>query len=176
MSCIDYPTGTTVAADAVATMSRYVQFDTTNPPGNEMAAAQWLRGPDRGPGHHPGRHNPRAGARPGLVVARIPGSEPLKPLIVNHHMDVVAANPTQWTQPPFSGAVADGFVWDGARWITRGWASSISWPWTRCSRRASDSVARRLPGRSGRGDGRRPGHALAGGAPRTGAGSRMGLG
>jgi acetylornithine deacetylase/succinyl-diaminopimelate desuccinylase-like protein len=28
--------------DAVATMSRYVQFDTTNPPGNEMPAAEWL--------------------------------------------------------------------------------------------------------------------------------------
>ncbi len=29
--------------DAVATMSRYVQFDTTNPPGNELPAAEWLR-------------------------------------------------------------------------------------------------------------------------------------
>jgi hypothetical protein len=29
--------------DAVATSSRYIQFDTTNPPGNEMQAAQWFR-------------------------------------------------------------------------------------------------------------------------------------
>ena len=28
--------------DAAATLSRYVQFDTTNPPGNEMPAALWL--------------------------------------------------------------------------------------------------------------------------------------
>jgi acetylornithine deacetylase/succinyl-diaminopimelate desuccinylase-like protein len=32
-----------IQADAVATMSRYVQFDTTNPPGNELPAAEWLR-------------------------------------------------------------------------------------------------------------------------------------
>ena len=47
----------------------------------------------------------------GLVVARIPGSEPLKPLVINHHIDVVAADPAVWTQPPFSGALADGYVW-----------------------------------------------------------------
>lgn len=29
--------------DAVATLSRYVQFDTTNPPGNERGAAEWLK-------------------------------------------------------------------------------------------------------------------------------------
>ncbi len=29
--------------DAMATLSRYVQFDTTSPPGNEMPAALWLR-------------------------------------------------------------------------------------------------------------------------------------
>ena len=32
-----------IVKDAVATLSRYVQFDTTNPPGNEMPAARWLR-------------------------------------------------------------------------------------------------------------------------------------
>ena len=54
-------------------------------------------------------HEPAPGR--GLVLARIPGSEPLRPLLINHHMDVVAADPAQWTHPPFSGAVADGFVW-----------------------------------------------------------------
>ena len=32
-----------VGSDAAATLSRYVQFNTTNPPGAEMAAAHWLR-------------------------------------------------------------------------------------------------------------------------------------
>ena len=33
---------TAIWEDAVATLSRYIQFDTTNPPGNEMEAARWL--------------------------------------------------------------------------------------------------------------------------------------
>ncbi len=100
-----------VRADAAATLSRYIQFDTTNPPGNEMPAAEWLRDQliGRGIMRDVTLHEPAAGR--GLVLARIPGSEPLKPLLLNHHMDVVAADPAQWTHPPFSGAVADGFVW-----------------------------------------------------------------
>jgi acetylornithine deacetylase/succinyl-diaminopimelate desuccinylase-like protein len=98
-------------ADAVATMSRYVQFDTTNPPGDEMPAAVWLRDQiiSRGITQDVTIYEPAPGR--GLLVARIPGSDPLKPLLINHHMDVVPADPTQWTHPPFSGAAADGFVW-----------------------------------------------------------------
>lgn len=100
-----------IQADAVATMSRYVQFDTTNPPGNELPAAEWLRDQlrDRGITRDVTIHEPAAGR--GLVVGRIAGNAPLKPLLINHHIDVVGADPAQWTHPPFSGAVAEGFVW-----------------------------------------------------------------
>jgi len=98
-------------ADAVDTLSRYVQFDTTNPPGNELPAAEWLRDElvRRGIVQEVALYEPAPGR--GLLLARIPGSEPLKPLILNHHIDVVAADPGQWTHPPFGGVVADGFVW-----------------------------------------------------------------
>lgn len=101
----------TLRADAVATMARYVQFDTTNPPGQELAAAAWLRDQltSRGITRDVTIHEPTPGR--GLVLARVPGRERLKPLLINHHIDVVAADPAQWTHPPFSGAVADGFVW-----------------------------------------------------------------
>ena len=101
----------TLRQDAVATMSRYVQFDTTNPPGNEMPAAQWLRDQlvQRGITQDVTVHETTHGR--GLVLARIPGSQPQKPLLINHHIDVVAADPSQWTHPPFSGAIAEGFVW-----------------------------------------------------------------
>jgi len=101
----------TLRQDAVATMSRYVQFDTTNPPGNEMPAAQWLRDQliQRGITQDVTVHETAHGR--GLVLARIPGSQQQKPLLINHHMDVVAADPSHWTHPPFSGAIADGFVW-----------------------------------------------------------------
>ncbi len=101
----------TVGRDAMAALSRYIQFDTTNPPGNELAAGHWLAGQlrSRNITGDVTVHEPVAGR--GLVLARIPGSEPLRPLLINHHMDVVAADPAAWTHPPFSGAIADGFVW-----------------------------------------------------------------
>ncbi len=109
-----------IMEDAVATMSRYVQFDTTNPPGNEMPAAQWVRYQltSRKITSDITIHEPVSGR--GLVVARIAGSEALKPLMINHHMDVVAADPSQWTHPPFSGMVADGFVWGRGTLDTKG--------------------------------------------------------
>lgn len=106
--------------DAVATMSRYVQFDTTNPPGNELPAAEWLRDQiiQRRITRDVTVHEPFPGR--GLVIARIPGAEPLKPLMINHHMDVVAADPSQWTHPPFGGVIADGFVWGRGTLDTKG--------------------------------------------------------
>ncbi len=106
--------------DAAATMSRYVQFDTTNPPGNEMAAALWLRDEivQRGVTQDVTVYEPAPGR--GLVVARIRGSERLRPLLINHHMDVVAADPARWTHAPFSGDVADGFVWGRGTLDTKG--------------------------------------------------------
>ncbi|MGB9722460.1 MAG: M20/M25/M40 family metallo-hydrolase [Chloroflexia bacterium] len=99
-----------LGTDAAVTLSRYVQFDTTNPPGNELPAAEWLRdelvrrGISEVTLYEPAPNR-------GLLIARIPGSEPLKPLLLNHHMDVVAADPDRWTHPPFAGIVSDGFVW-----------------------------------------------------------------
>jgi len=109
-----------IMEDAVATMSHYVQFDTTNPPGNEMPAALWIRDQivDRKITSDIRIHEPLPGR--GLVVARIAGSENLKPLMINHHIDVVAADSSQWSQPPFSGKVADGFVWGRGTLDTKG--------------------------------------------------------
>lgn len=109
-----------ITEDAVTTMSRYVQFDTTNPPGNEMQAALWLRDQlvSRKITSNIKIHEPVAGR--GLVVARISGTENLKPLMINHHIDVVAADSSKWTHPPFSGKVADGFVWGRGTLDTKG--------------------------------------------------------
>ena len=97
--------------DAVATMSRYVQFDTTNPPGNEMDAAEWLADEleRRGITRDVTVFEPAPGR--GLVVGHIEGTEPLKPLVLNHHIDVVPADAAQWCHPPFGGVVDNGYVW-----------------------------------------------------------------
>ncbi|MBH1938270.1 M20/M25/M40 family metallo-hydrolase [Streptomyces sp. AV19] len=46
------------------------------------------------------------------VVARIPGADPAAPaLLVHGHLDVVPAEPADWSVHPFSGEVRDGLVW-----------------------------------------------------------------
>jgi len=46
------------------------------------------------------------------VVVRLPGADPARPgLLVHGHLDVVPAEPADWSVPPFSGEVVDGWLW-----------------------------------------------------------------
>jgi acetylornithine deacetylase/succinyl-diaminopimelate desuccinylase-like protein len=46
------------------------------------------------------------------VVARIEGANPEKPALVVHgHLDVVPADPANWTVDPFEGVIKDGMLW-----------------------------------------------------------------
>ncbi len=48
----------------------------------------------------------------GSVGCRLAGSDPTRgALLIHGHVDVVPANPAEWTVDPFSGAVRDGYVW-----------------------------------------------------------------
>jgi acetylornithine deacetylase/succinyl-diaminopimelate desuccinylase-like protein len=94
---------------AVALLSRYVQIDTTNPPGNELKAAQFLKSILDREGIEarilesaPGRAN---------IYARLRGDGSKKAVVLMHHMDVVPADAKLWRVPPFSGAVKDGVIW-----------------------------------------------------------------
>jgi acetylornithine deacetylase/succinyl-diaminopimelate desuccinylase-like protein len=86
-----------------------IRINTTNPPGNETAAAKYLAermgeegfkcelfesAPDRG-----------------SVVARLKGTGEKPSLLLLSHLDVVAANAGEWSVDPFGGVVKDGFVW-----------------------------------------------------------------
>ena len=35
----------------------------------------------------------------------------LEPVMLMAHQDVVSADPTEWTYPPFDGVITDGFIW-----------------------------------------------------------------
>ncbi len=40
------------------------------------------------------------------------GTRPdLEPVMLMAHQDVVSADPTEWTHPPFEGKIVDGFIW-----------------------------------------------------------------
>jgi acetylornithine deacetylase/succinyl-diaminopimelate desuccinylase-like protein len=46
------------------------------------------------------------------VLLRVPGTDPTLPgLLVHGHLDVVPAEPEQWSGDPFAGLVRDGYVW-----------------------------------------------------------------
>ncbi|MFD7854030.1 M20/M25/M40 family metallo-hydrolase [Streptomyces microflavus] len=102
------------ALDEVVTFtSGLIRIDTTNRGGGdcrERPAAEYVAERLAAAGTEPtllertpGRTN---------VVARIPGTDPsADALLVHGHLDVVPAEPSDWSVHPFSGEVRDGVVW-----------------------------------------------------------------
>jgi len=98
--------------ETVKAMREYLAINTTNPPGNELATAKWLKAFLAKEGIEaeildtaelgPGRAN---------LYARLKGNGSKKAVALVHHMDVVPANAATWKVPPFSGALVDGEVW-----------------------------------------------------------------
>jgi acetylornithine deacetylase/succinyl-diaminopimelate desuccinylase-like protein len=89
-------------------LQRLIRVDTTNPPGNETAAAGLLREYLEASGvaceliaKVPERAN---------LVARLPGGDGPS-LLLLAHTDVVLADPVEWSVPPFSGELREGEVW-----------------------------------------------------------------
>jgi len=92
--------------ETVKLMGEYLRIDTSNPPGNELAAAEFFhRLFDQA-----GIQNtvyPYAPSRAD-IYAVIKGDGTLRPLIMLNHMDVVQADASSWRLPPFSGAILNG--------------------------------------------------------------------
>jgi acetylornithine deacetylase/succinyl-diaminopimelate desuccinylase-like protein len=98
--------------EAVELFKGLLRLDTTNPPGDEKKAAQFLAEALAEDGLDPWIVESEPG-RANLVV-RLPATvdKPTGgPLLLAGHTDVVPADAQHWTHPPFSGAEADGFVW-----------------------------------------------------------------
>ncbi|HXZ27584.1 MAG TPA: M20/M25/M40 family metallo-hydrolase [Terriglobales bacterium] len=94
---------------AVRWMQEYLQVDTTNPPGNELRAATFLKKIF----DQEGIENQVFEFAPGRadIWARVRGSGARRPLILLNHMDVVSSDPQRWRVPPFSGALVDGSLY-----------------------------------------------------------------
>ena len=90
-------------------LQRLIQFDTVNPPGNEQAAQEWLRGLLE-PAGFQCEFLSAVDGRPNLV-ARLPGRSDGPVLGYMGHVDTVLADPGDWTVDPWSGEIRDGCVW-----------------------------------------------------------------
>jgi acetylornithine deacetylase/succinyl-diaminopimelate desuccinylase-like protein len=86
-----------------------VRFDTTNPPGNELPAAEYLRDVLAKEGFEPVVLE-SAPNRAQLVV-RLKGSGEAPPLLLLSHLDVVPVERDKWERDPFGGEVVDGVIW-----------------------------------------------------------------
>ena len=86
-----------------------VRFDTVNPPGNERPAIEFLASYLRDAGF---RTELLAAddARPNLV-ADLASEQDGQTLCYLGHVDTVLADPSEWSHDPWSGDVADGYLW-----------------------------------------------------------------
>jgi acetylornithine deacetylase/succinyl-diaminopimelate desuccinylase-like protein len=90
-------------------LQRLIQFDTTNPPGNESECISFINGLLTEAAIETNIVY-RTPERPNLI-ARLPGQGKASPLLLYGHVDVVTTENQEWHHPPFEGKVADGFVW-----------------------------------------------------------------
>ena len=103
------PDWAAVEKEAGELLSHSVQIDTTNPPGNELAAANFWKQRLAQEGLEAQVFESQPGR--GVVYARLKGSGEKKALVLLHHLDVVPAVKADWEFDPFSGVIRDGYVY-----------------------------------------------------------------
>ena len=96
-------------AETTEVLKRLVRFNTVNPPGNERPAIEYLAEHVRRAGFEVELLS-ATGQRPNLV-ATLEGRDDGPSLCFLGHVDTVLADPSEWRHDPWSGEVADGFLW-----------------------------------------------------------------
>jgi acetylornithine deacetylase/succinyl-diaminopimelate desuccinylase-like protein len=95
--------------EVTALLSDLIRINTTNPPGNETQAAKYLAKTLEKEGFQCEVLESSHGR--GNIITRLKGTGEKPSLLLLSHLDVVAANPKEWSVDPFSGLVRDGLVW-----------------------------------------------------------------
>jgi len=95
--------------EATHYLKEYIKIDTSNPPGNEVEGARFLKKileaesiPCQIFEPSPGRGN---------LLATLKGNGKRRPLLLLNHMDVVPAEKEQWSSDPFEGVVRNGYLY-----------------------------------------------------------------
>jgi len=106
---VDWPA---LARETRQLLGDYLRVNTTNPPGNELAGAKFLKAILDREGIEaqildsvelgPGRAN---------LYARLKGNGSKKAIALVHHIDVVPAAAAYWSVDPGAGVVKDGYLW-----------------------------------------------------------------
>jgi acetylornithine deacetylase/succinyl-diaminopimelate desuccinylase-like protein len=95
--------------EGIKFLGELVKIDTSNPPGNEVRAAEYIKRVLSAEGipsqifeSSPGRGN---------IVARLKGSGKKKPVLLMGHLDVVGVERDKWTMDPFGATIKDGYLY-----------------------------------------------------------------
>lgn len=95
--------------DVAQLLGDLIRMDTTNPPGGERAAVEFVAAvlADHGiESQTYGRDRQRRS-----LIGRVPGEGSAPPLLLQGHLDVVGVTGQRWEHDPFSGDIIDGWVW-----------------------------------------------------------------
>lgn len=101
-----------ISAEATGWLQGLLRINTTNPPGNELAAAKFVAGilqqngiPSEVYESAPGR---------GILIARLSSSavpDPSRALLLMAHLDVVGVDRSKWQVDPFGGIIQNGYLY-----------------------------------------------------------------
>lgn len=102
-------------AEVIGILRDLIRIDTTNDGtdtgAGEAAAAEYVEAQLLDAGLEVERFSTTSSRRQG-VVARLPGRDPGRPRLLLHgHLDVVPAQASDWSVPPFGAEVVDDMVW-----------------------------------------------------------------
>ncbi|HNB51164.1 MAG TPA: M20/M25/M40 family metallo-hydrolase, partial [Anaerolineales bacterium] len=128
-----------------ALLQKLIQFNTTNPPGNEAACIAFIRDllTQAGIASQTFALTPE---RPNLI-ARLPGQGRAAPVLLYGHVDVVTTENQRWTHPPFEAKIADGFIWGRGALDMKGGVAMMVAAFLRASRQQAARQPREtLPG------------------------------
>jgi acetylornithine deacetylase/succinyl-diaminopimelate desuccinylase-like protein len=106
---IDWPA---LERESLALLRDYLRVNTTNPPGNELEAARFLRDFLAKQGIDAQiLDTATLGVGRAKLHARVRGNGSKKAIALVQHMDVVPVMPSGWRVPPFSGELRDGYIY-----------------------------------------------------------------
>ena len=105
-----------ITEEATQLLSDFIRIDTSNPPGREKAACDWLAAIFRREGiddiaFYDASDSSEHGAERMNMTATLAGDGRKQPLILLNHTDVVPVERQYWDFEPFSGAVVDGVIY-----------------------------------------------------------------
>jgi len=98
-----------VHEEAIDTLARYIRIDTSNPPGRERLACDFLGAILRREGIAYELYD--AGNDRVSLRAVLPGDGSARPFMLLHHTDVVPVERAYWEEDPFGGVIRDGYLW-----------------------------------------------------------------